>query len=149
MGREHPIWPNTGLPPPRPNFTPLRARPLVNLFSRARAHCLAGMRGPLDSFTPLPRASDLLAYATEFWDPHVRVGVVNSSSELRADGGRTERDFTAAGGSGGCCARWRHLRINPRIPLPDRVCALALFHLFERRRGPRRGAVAAAHVLRR
>jgi hypothetical protein len=85
--------------------------------------------------TPGARASDM--------------GVVNSSSELRADGGRTERDFTMAGESGGCCARWRYMRINPRIPFPDRVCALALFHLFERRRGPRREAVAATHVLRR
>jgi hypothetical protein len=29
---------------------------------------------------------------------------------------------------GGCCTRWRYLRINPRIPFPDHVCALALFY---------------------
>jgi hypothetical protein len=54
----YPIWPISGRRAARPKLT-YRARPgvdtwgpLVNLFSRAHAHYLTGMWGPLDSFTP-------------------------------------------------------------------------------------------------
>ena len=50
-------------------------------------------RGPLAS-THHARAH---LFLSDTWGSRVKVGVVNSSSELRADGGRTKRDFTAAG----------------------------------------------------
>ena len=53
----------------------------------------ADRRGPLAS-THRARAH---LFLSDIWGSRVRVGIINSSSELRADGGRTERDFTVVG----------------------------------------------------
>jgi hypothetical protein len=61
--------------------------------ARRPPHPCSDRRGPLAS-THHARAH---LFHSDTWGSRVRVGVVNSSSELRGDGGRTKCDFTAAG----------------------------------------------------
>jgi hypothetical protein len=77
---------------------PHTLRPIPRLSTRA-AQTLEDRRAPALTggahWHPLIARAHL--FLSDTWGSRVRVGVVNSSSELRADGGRTERDFTAAG----------------------------------------------------
>jgi hypothetical protein len=112
VGQLTPIRPNTP-PTAWPTWPGSRAGG-GGLTSRAHWHPLITR-----ALTPFPLTPGARALG---------LGVVNGLSELHAGGGWSIHDFTVGRGSGCCCTRWCYLRINPRIPFPDHVCALALFH---------------------